>query len=369
MDLVEHALDRRPLVADVRGPLLHLLARGERRQAAADPVERALRPRGLGPVGAAGSRLGAAAATPASRRSSALIRSHWRLTSLAVRASASPNTWGWRRTIFAASVALTSVRSKTPASAASWAWRMTWRSRSPSSSASAGVAPAAERVVDLVRLLEEVAPERLVGLLAVPRAAVRQPQPVRDPGHRPRARDGRVAGDRPQVERRGRASSAVSSPIVSASARSEPPDRMVGRIEPAEDGDRVVAARSVAARQDRRQVGGRGGRGRHRGVIQAEDRRRDDQRRTGRLERRRGRASRSRGPEGRRRGRAPSGAAPRRRARPAPRRPPTSSRLAAGIEVARDRHRVLLLGVPVLEGVGLDRGELVRVRARPSAPR
>ena len=33
-DLVEHALDRRPVVADVGGPLLHLLAGGERGQRA-----------------------------------------------------------------------------------------------------------------------------------------------------------------------------------------------------------------------------------------------------------------------------------------------------------------------------------------------
>ena len=61
----------------------------------------------------------------------------------------------------------------------------------------------AERVVDLVGLLEEVVPERLVGLLAVPRAAVRQAQPVRDPGHRPGARDRQLAGDRAEVERAG----------------------------------------------------------------------------------------------------------------------------------------------------------------------
>ena len=59
----------------------------------------------------------------------------------------------------------------------------------------------AERVVDLVGLLEEVVPERLVGLLAVPRAAVGQAQPVRDPGHRPGARDGQLGRDGAEVER------------------------------------------------------------------------------------------------------------------------------------------------------------------------
>ena len=74
-DLVQHAVDRRPVIAEVRGALLHLLARGERRQRAADAVEGALR-RGATPVPLAPS------AAAASARSPALIRSHWRLTSL-----------------------------------------------------------------------------------------------------------------------------------------------------------------------------------------------------------------------------------------------------------------------------------------------
>ena len=41
-DLVEHAVDRRPVVAEVGGPLLHLLAGGQGRHRRADPVERAL---------------------------------------------------------------------------------------------------------------------------------------------------------------------------------------------------------------------------------------------------------------------------------------------------------------------------------------
>ena len=46
----------------------------------------------------------------AAARSSALMRSHWRFTSDAVRATASPNTCGWRRTIFEAIAAWTSVQ-------------------------------------------------------------------------------------------------------------------------------------------------------------------------------------------------------------------------------------------------------------------
>ena len=184
----------RPVVAEVGGPLLHLLAGRQGRQRGADPVQRAL---GLGRAAPSGASVAASAAAFA--RSVALIRSHWRFTSLAVAASASPNTCGWRRTIFVASAAWTSARSKTPASAASWAWRMTWSSRSPSSSARAGVAPAFERVVDLVRLLEQVLPQRRVGLLAVPRAAVGLAQPGADPGHGPRSRGGQLGRDRGEV--------------------------------------------------------------------------------------------------------------------------------------------------------------------------
>jgi hypothetical protein len=62
--LVQHAVDRRPVVAEVGGSLLHLLARGQRGQGAADPVERALREGpAVGAVGVAtrGGRLGALA--------------------------------------------------------------------------------------------------------------------------------------------------------------------------------------------------------------------------------------------------------------------------------------------------------------------
>ena len=143
---------------------------------------------------------------------------------------------------------------------------------------------AAERVVDLVGLLEEVVPERLVGLLAVPRAAVRQAQAVRDPGHRPRARDGHLAGDRRQVERRRRDPPPSSSPIVEALGRAEPADRMVGRDRAGEDAERVV---DRPDRDDR--AGRRAARPRRRRRRASVDRRTasgDEQRRPGRLERR-----------------------------------------------------------------------------------
>src|SRR6185503_1235338 len=105
-----------------------------------------------------------APASPSPRRSSALIRSHWRFTSPDVRTSASPKTCGWRRTIFAAIAALTSVRSKTPASAASWAWRTTCSRRSPNSSARAGVAPPARAsAVSSPTVSPSMAPKRPTG--------------------------------------------------------------------------------------------------------------------------------------------------------------------------------------------------------------
>jgi hypothetical protein len=51
---------------------------------------------------------------------------------------------------------------------------------------------ALERVVDLVRLLEEVLPERLVGLLAVPRTAVGLPQSIADGRHGPQPTEGQL---------------------------------------------------------------------------------------------------------------------------------------------------------------------------------
>src|SRR5207237_9882073 len=52
-DLVEDALDVRPLVADVRGSLLHLLACGEGRQDPADAIEGAFWGGGCSGVGRA----------------------------------------------------------------------------------------------------------------------------------------------------------------------------------------------------------------------------------------------------------------------------------------------------------------------------
>ena len=51
-----------------------------------------------------------------------------------------------------------------------------------------------ERVVDLVRLLEQVVAQRLVRLLAIPRAAVGRPEAVADGRHRPRSRTTAASG-------------------------------------------------------------------------------------------------------------------------------------------------------------------------------
>ena len=60
--------------------------------------------------------------TPPFARSAALSCSQLRITSSAVAASTSPNTWGWRRMIFDVTDRCTSAMSKTPSSAAYYAW-------------------------------------------------------------------------------------------------------------------------------------------------------------------------------------------------------------------------------------------------------
>ena len=105
-----------------------------------------------------------------------------------------------------------------------------------------------QRIVDLVRLLQEVAPERLVGLLPVPRAAVRGTQAVADPGHRPRRRDGELRLDRRQVERAAEVGFG-QLPDRRRLRRAVPPDRVVGRVEPPQDVQRGAAGRPVPARE------------------------------------------------------------------------------------------------------------------------
>ena len=166
-DLVEDALERRPVVAEVGGPLLHLLAGGERRQRRRDAVERARSARSRR------RRLGLAASAPASARSSALIRSHWRFTSDAVRASASPKTCGWRRTIFVRDRGLDVGQVEDAGLGGELGMEHDLEQQVAELAGQRRRGPGLERVVDLVRLLEQVLAQRRVGLLAVPRAAVR----------------------------------------------------------------------------------------------------------------------------------------------------------------------------------------------------
>ncbi len=168
-DLVEHAVE--PTASRSRGWRPVPASPGWRRAPAATGRSPSSEPRAGAPASAGSAGRG----RRASARSSALIRSHWRLTSDAVRATASPNTWGWRRTIFVAIAAWTSARSKTPASAASCAWRTTWSHRSPTSPASAGVAPPRVRRRPRTPPRAGACAAR-VRLLAIPRAAVGRAQ-------------------------------------------------------------------------------------------------------------------------------------------------------------------------------------------------
>jgi hypothetical protein len=97
-----------------------------------------------------------------------------------------------------------------------------------------------ERVVDLVRLLEEMLAQRSVGLLAIPRAAVGRAQPLRDPGHRPRTHHRELGGDRRDVDgglERRRVERADGHAVRLAEAT----DRVVGGVQATQDVDRVVA--------------------------------------------------------------------------------------------------------------------------------
>ena len=111
-----------------------------------------------------------------------------------------------------------------------------------------GRGPGCERVVDLVRLLEQVLAQRFVGLLAVPRAAVR----AGAAGRRSRASPTGRRGPAPGATGRGRAAPRAirpaSDPTVAPSAAAEPTDRVVGRVEPP---DELAADRSNPARRGR----------------------------------------------------------------------------------------------------------------------
>ena len=205
-----------------------------------------------------------------------------------------------------------------------------------------------------------------MGLLAVPRTAVGLAQPSRDPGHRPRAGD----GDAPA--RTGPMYSGPPGPPRSERAdgralrRAEPADRVVGRVEAPEDGDRIGAARAGPAGRGSTATAGRA-----RPVVGPSRRpggspgARSGPAGTARSGSRRG-ARRPR-PGARRRGRGPSGAAPRRAARRA--RP-----LPVSLSAVDGRLRVIvglaLLGrVPVREAAGLERRLAGRRPASASAPR
>ena len=133
-----------------------------------------------------------------------------------------------------------------------------------------------ERVVDLVGLLEQVLAQRRMRLLAIPRAAVGLAQPSRDPGHRPRTRHGELGGDRAEVDR-GCEGRVLERSDRSAIVRPEYPDRMVGRVEPPEHGQRMEPGGSRASRQRHGRLARPGPEGRER----------DDQHRTRRFDRRR----------------------------------------------------------------------------------
>ena len=197
-----------------------------------------------------------------------------------------------------------------------------------------------ERVVDLVGLLEQVLAQRLVGLLAVPRAAVGLAQPGGDPGHRPRSGDRQLRRDRAEVERRleRRCGQRRDGRPV---GRPEPSDRMIRRVEPGQERQRVASGRPGTAgqreqrqRRSPRRAGSRAGRSAAGATARSARRP----------------ASPPRTPGGRRPDRDPSGAAPPRRARRAPAPPVSWRRSVAMVSSRVIVDRGLLRVVPAREG-------------------
>ena len=163
LDLVEDADDLGPVVAEVGGPLLHLLGGGQRGHGRRDAVE------GAADLGPGAARRPAAS----SSRSARLICSHWRLTSdggldlgvaedvrVAADDLAADRLLDVRHVEDAGLGGELGVQNDLQVEVAELAGQIRRGS---------GV----ERVVDLVGLLEQVLLERGVGLLAIPRAAVR----------------------------------------------------------------------------------------------------------------------------------------------------------------------------------------------------
>ena len=204
-----------------------------------------------------------------------------------------------------------------------------------------------ERVIDLVRLLQQVLAERGAGLLAVPRTSVGAAQAIRDPGHRPRPAEGELGRDRLHVQR-SREGLGRQPPIGPSTCRNGSP------------GGRCRAGRSTASGswpaglclpgsgltgRCRPPCGASAARGEVGGMPQ---RRRDD-------------------PPGRTTWRPAAGASSPSATRPATRA--SSTALDAPLAPI-DRDRVLLVGVPVAERVlGAGRHQAGAPRGSAPAPR
>ena len=195
--LVQHAVDRRPVVAEVGGPLLHLLARGQRGQRTADPVEGAPGRRGrVGALAAGGRGLGTLAgldllplAVHVGGGPGLGVAEHVRVATDDLRRQGGPDVGHVEHARLGGQLR---VEDHLEQQVAELAGQLRRRA-------------ALERVVDLVRLLEEVVPQRGVRLLPVPRAAVRLPEAGRDPGHPPRRGEVGDGRDRAEVQRCPRA--------------------------------------------------------------------------------------------------------------------------------------------------------------------
>ena len=214
---------------------------------------------------------------------------------------------------------------------------------------------ALERVVDLVRLLEQVVAQRLVRLLPVPRTAVGLPEAGGDPGHPPRRGDVGHGRDGREVQRRRevlRAQLADRRPV----GETEPSDRVLGRVQAPQDGDRIRAVAAMAARERLGNVS-RIHEHAHPGGW-------DDEQRDRRLDRRRDESFHHDDPEPGRGVEPPAQASfsEERVQHRAARLSASGRRFAGDALVARDVERILLPGVPERERRGLEDRSLRGVR-------
>ena len=235
VDLVEHADDVGPVVAEVGRALLHLLGGGQRGHGPGDTVE------GASNLGRLGGLIGGLLALgPLDLLPLAVDVARGFRLRVAEHVRVSPDDLAPDRRLDVHHVEHAgfgrelSVQDDLQQQIAQLAGQV-------------GSGFLAQGVVDLVRLLEQVLLEGEVGLFAIPRAAVRPAQPIGHPGQRPWAGRGKLGGDGTQVQ------SARQRRLRELAHRgclrdSDAADHVIGRVEPGQDGQRRLVRRGMSPR-------------------------------------------------------------------------------------------------------------------------